>query len=50
MNDEIGNGAVGTLDCVPVNIEKSEKATRPGRLPHYVRKLKALDDDGYFNP
>jgi len=24
------------------------KATRPGRLPHYVRELKALDDDGYF--
>jgi len=26
-----------------------QKATRPGRLPHYVRELKALDDDGYFN-
>jgi len=28
--------------------EVLQKATRPGRLPHYVHELKALDDDGYF--
>lgn len=25
------------------------KGSRPGRLPHYIRQLKALDDDGYFD-
>ena len=29
--------------------ETIEKGSRPGRLPHYFRQLKALDDDGYFN-
>lgn len=28
-----------------VNIQK---ATRRGRMPHYIEELKALDDDGYF--
>mgnify|MGYP003293837559 CR=1 FL=1 len=29
--------------------ETLEKGSRPGRLPHYIRQLKALDDDGYFD-
>lgn len=29
--------------------ETLEKGSRPGRLPHYFRQLKALDDDGYFD-
>lgn len=41
------------LDIFPLEPPEERIADRakrglPGKLPHYIRELKALDDDGYF--